>query len=106
MIISFAEPMLALPRSAKRVLALGVDALGALTVWLALCLRLDSWVLPQGNQWFAVGLSPVLALPIFVVLGLYRAIFRYAGMAALIAVTKAVVIYGLFFIALMAVLAL
>lgn len=107
MITLFAEPMLALPRSAKRLLALGVDALlCALTVWLALCLRMDSWVLPQGNQWLAVGLSPVLALPIFVVLGLYRAIFRYAGMAALIAVSKAIVIYGLLFIALLAVLAL
>ncbi len=37
---------------------------------------------------------PVLALPIFVVLGLYRAIFRYAGMAALAAVAKAIAPMG------------
>jgi len=107
MINQIAEPLLALPRPAKRLLALGVDALlCALTVWLALCLRLDSWVLPQGNQWLAMGLSLVLALPVFVVSGLYRAIFRYSGMAALMTMTRAVVIYGVLYAALLAALVL
>ncbi len=78
----------------------------ALTVWLALCLRLDGWVVLTGNQWLAVGLSPLLALPVFVVLGLYRAIFRYAGLPALMAVVKAVVLYGVLYAAALAVLAL
>lgn len=107
MINQIAYPLLFLPRSAKRFLALGVDALlCALTVWLTLCLRLEGWLVPQGNQWLAMGLSLVLALPVFVVLGLYRAIFRYAGMAALMAVTKAVVIYGVLYAALLALLVL
>jgi len=107
MINQIADPLLALSRPAKRLLALGVDALLCLlTVWLALCLRLDNWVMPQGNQWLAMGLSLVLALPVFVVSGLYRAIFRYAGMAALMAVTKAIVLYGLLYAALLAVLVL
>ena len=107
MINQIAEPLLTLSRPAKRFLALGVDALlCVMTVWLALCLRLDAWVVPQGNQWLAIGFSPVLALPVFVVLGLYRAIFRYAGMAALMAVTRAVVIYGLLYEVVLAVLAL
>ena len=107
MINQIAEPFLALPRPAKRLLALGVDAfLCALTVWLALCLRLESWVVLTGNQWLAVGLSLVLALPVFVVSGLYRAIFRYAGLAAAIAVIQAMFIYGGLYAAVLAALAL
>ncbi len=36
-----------------------------------------------------------IALPIFIVSGLYRAIFRYSGWPALLAVTKAILVYGL-----------
>ena len=91
MINQFAVPLLAWPRPLKRIFALGVDALlCSLTVWLALCLRLESWVLPQGNQWVAMAISPLLALPVFVVMGLYRAIFRYAGWSALMAAAWAI----------------
>jgi FlaA1/EpsC-like NDP-sugar epimerase len=41
----------------------------------------------------------VLALPIFVVSGLYRAIFRYAGMQALMTVTKAILVYAFMYAA-------
>jgi FlaA1/EpsC-like NDP-sugar epimerase len=95
MIINIAIRLLALPRPAKRLLALSVDALlCVLTVWLALCLRLDRLVMLQGNLWLAVGISLALALPIFVVLGLYRAIFRYSGWAALAAVIRAIGLYS------------
>ncbi len=107
MINKIALPLLRLPRPAKRLLALAVDAmLCTLSVWLALCLRLDAWVLPQGNQWIAVWLSPIVALPIFVISGLYRAIFRYAGMAALIALSKAIFIYGVIYATTLVLLAL
>lgn len=97
----FVEPFLALPRFTKRLLALSVDAgLCVLTVWLAYCFRLDDWVALSGVQWLPVVVSLVLALPIFVVMGLYRAIFRYAGMSAFITVIKAIAIYGLLFITL------
>ncbi|WP_396435281.1 polysaccharide biosynthesis protein [Limnohabitans sp.] len=42
-------------------------------------------------------LSVVLALPIFVVHGFYRAIFRYSGWPALMTVAKAMLVYGLLF---------
>lgn len=107
MINRFAEPFLALPRPVKRLLALGVDALlCALTVWLALSLRVENWVVIHGNQWLAIGLSLALALPVFMVFGLYRAIFRYAGLTALLAVIKAVLVYGVLYAGLLAVLAL
>ena len=77
------------------MLALGLDAfLCALTVWMALCLRLDGWVELTGAHWWAVALSWLIALPVFVMMGLYRAIFRYAGSTAMVTVVKAALIYG------------
>ena len=94
----FVLPFLALPRKTKRGLALTVDcSMCILTVWLAYCLRLDDWVVLEGREWLPAVVSLALALPIFVALGLYRAIFRYVGMSAFMTVVKAVSIYGLAF---------
>ena len=91
-------PFLALPRSTKRALALLVDAsLCVLTVWFAYCLRLDDWVILEGVEWLPAIVSLLVAIPIFIVLGLYRAIFRYAGLSAFVTVVKAVAIYALAF---------
>ncbi|MFJ6328546.1 MULTISPECIES: polysaccharide biosynthesis protein [unclassified Rhizobium] len=91
-------PFLALPRSTKRALALLVDAsLCVLTVWFAYCLRLDDWVILEGVEWLPAIVSLLVAIPIFIVLGLYRAIFRYAGLSAFMTVVKAVAIYALAF---------
>lgn len=96
-----ASPMLALPRVAKRLLALSVDAsLCVLTVWLAFYLRLGEGVALSGTAFLAVLASLFLALPVFIIAGMYRAIFRYSGWAALMTVVKAVVIYGMSFAAL------
>lgn len=95
---NFAMPMLALPRWAKRLVVVAVDtALCVLTVWLAYYLRLGDFVALSGNALFAALTSAGLALPIFVVSGLYRAIFRYSGWPALLAVAKGVAIYGLLY---------
>jgi FlaA1/EpsC-like NDP-sugar epimerase len=96
----FAVPMLALPRYAKRLLAIAVDSsLCVLTVWLAYYLRLGEWVSLAGEPMVAVSASIAIALPLFIVLGLYRAIFRYSGWPALVAVAKATAIYGLIYAA-------
>ncbi len=68
--------------------------MGVLAMWLAFSLRLDTVHFPEGNQWIAYGLGPLLAFPIFMKMGLYRAIFRYNGIAALIATGRAVAFYG------------
>jgi len=91
-----AAPLLALPRPAKRLLALAVDAaLCLLCVWLAFSFRYEQWVTLRGVQWSAPVMAVVLALPLFVVFGLYRAIFRYAGSAALMAIVRACAVFGL-----------
>lgn len=92
--------VLAIPRAYKRLIAIVWDSfLCVLTVWLAYCLRLDGWVTLDGEEWLPVGVSLLLALPIFISFGLYRAIFRYAGAAAFLAILRAMVIYTLGFMA-------
>ncbi|TAV02851.1 polysaccharide biosynthesis protein [Rhizobium ruizarguesonis] len=91
-------PLLAMPRVAKRALALLVDSsFCVLTIWLAYCFRLNEWTVLTGVQWLPVFVSLCMALPIFIVMGMYRAIFRYANMAAFITVLKAIAIYGVAF---------
>lgn len=95
-----AGPALALPRPAKRAVALVVDAgLCVLSVWLAFYLRQGVFVSLSGAPMWPVLASVVLALPIFIVSGLYRAIFRYSGMPAMIAMARAMLIYGVLFAA-------
>ena len=88
---------LEMPRSAKRIIALTLDAsLCIATVWLALFLRLGYWPEVMGNRWIAVAAS-LLALPVFWSFGFYRAIFRYLGFDALLTVARACTVYGLFY---------
>ena len=95
------HPVLSLPRLTKRLLVLTVDAcLCVLTVWLAYYLRLGEWVFLSGPPLLAAIASVLLALPVFIAFGLYRAIFRYSGWPALMAVTRASFVYGLLFAAL------
>lgn len=75
-----------------------IDALlCGLSVFLAFGLRLDQWGHYQGNQWwvfvFAIGFS----FPLFISLGLYRAIFRYVGSVALVSMMRVFMIYASFF---------
>jgi FlaA1/EpsC-like NDP-sugar epimerase len=98
MLKNLANLALDLPRSFKRVLVMGVDiSLCLLTVWFAYFLRLDYFV-PLSGRALWVGLASVaIALPIFISFGLYRAIFRYVGLAAFVTIVKAVAVYGLIF---------
>ncbi len=87
--------ILAWPRPAKGLTVMALDVvLSLVATWLAYTLRLDVLNWPQGAQWWVYGLAPVLALPVFIRFGLYRAIFRYTGQAALAATAKAVGVYG------------
>jgi FlaA1/EpsC-like NDP-sugar epimerase len=88
--------VLAWPRLYKRLVVVGVDiTLAFIATWFAFSLRLDVFHRPVGLQWGAYFLTPFLAVPIFVKFGLYRAIFRYTGQAALISTVKAIAVYGL-----------
>ena len=68
--------------------------LALLATWIAFSLRLEAPHWPSGDQWWVYALAPVISIPIFIRFGLYRAIFRYTGQAALQATGMAVLIYG------------
>lgn len=89
------QRILAWPRAIKRLVVLSMDVvLSLLATWLAFSLRLDSPNWPDETQLRVYLLAPLLAIPVFIRLGLYRAIFRYTGQAALLTTAKAVAIYG------------
>ena len=89
------KKVLTWPRAGKRLVVVVLDiGLGLIATWLAFSLRLDTLHRPMDAQWWVYGIAPALAIPIFVKFGLYRAIFRYTGQAALIATAKAVTIYA------------
>lgn len=88
------------PRAVKLAVVIAVDIILALfTTWIAFTLRLDELHSPRGAQWWVYGLAPLLAIPVFIKFGLYRAIFRYTGQAALKATGQAVVVYGMIYMA-------
>ncbi len=90
--------LLLLPRPVKRTLALGADAfVCGITVWMAFNLRLEAWTPWSPAHFIAFVGAVAFALPVFIVFGLYRAIFRYAGLPALMTVLKAVVLYAVLY---------
>lgn len=87
--------LLLLPRPLKRAMALGADAfICAITVWMAFNLRFESWTAWSPAHFTAFVGAMAFALPLFIVFGLYRAIFRYAGLPALMTVLKVVALYA------------
>ncbi len=71
------ERMMAWPRVRKQMAVIAMDiVLAVLATWCAFSLRLDTLHWPSEAQWWVYGLAPLLSVPIFIRLGLYRAIFR------------------------------
>ena len=94
------DPILAMPRWVKRALALLTDvSLCIIAVWLAFYLRLDEWVRIADDSKhrpdLAVSVALLIAIPLFVVHGFYRVIFRYSNLAAVNMVIRAFALYGL-----------
>jgi len=87
------------PRSIKRPLIMVADfALLPLALWTAIGLRLDNWQAASAYSWWMFLLPSVLAIPIFVRMGLYRAIIRFMGDKAIFTIVLAVTISVLFFV--------
>jgi len=85
--------LVALPRRYKRFLQLFVDVLlvwGAL--WLAFWVRLGDTkpIEPFAGHAWLFALAPLIAIPLFIRGGMYRAVMRYFGNDALISIVRAV----------------
>ncbi|MEG1112547.1 MAG: nucleoside-diphosphate sugar epimerase/dehydratase [Hafnia sp.] len=85
--------LLALPRKQKRLIQVATDVvLVWLSLWLAFIVRLgidDLYNPLVAHTWLFIS-APVIAIPLFIRFGLYRAVMRYFGNDALIAIIKAV----------------
>ncbi|HEC54299.1 MULTISPECIES: nucleoside-diphosphate sugar epimerase/dehydratase [Pseudomonas] len=85
--------LLGLPRRQKRILQVIADILLVwLALWMAFVVRLgvDDMINPaSAHRWLFLS-APVVAIPLFIRFGMYRAVMRYFGNDALIAIIKAV----------------
>lgn len=92
------KQLISLSRLNKQLLVLLIDSFSiVLSVWGAYSIRLDQLHFPAGSGFLVYFLPLVIALPIFVRMGLYRAVFRYAGQHALWSIARAIFFYGLIF---------
>lgn len=90
--------LLGLPRRKKRAFQLTADVIlvwGAL--WMSFIVRLgiDEMINPFKEHFWLFLVAPVVAIPIFVRCGMYRAVMRYFGNDALIVIIKAVTLSAL-----------
>jgi len=81
------KQLLSLHRNQKAaVIALADTLLVLFSLWLAFSLRLGEWYQPQGKQWLLFAVVPLIAIPLYIRLGLYRAVIRYIGHRAMITI--------------------
>jgi FlaA1/EpsC-like NDP-sugar epimerase len=94
----FINKILEFPRLFKQLIAVCFDATSCIvSVWISYYLRLGEFVFISKPIEWPIIISVVLAIPIFVVTGLYREIFRYSGLHTIIALSRAILIYGILF---------
>jgi len=90
--------LVSLPRRHKRLIQVTMDVvLVWVALWLAFVVRLgDSKAIEplSGHAWL-FGLAPIIAIPLFIRFGMYRAVMRYFGNDALLAIAKAVTLSAL-----------
>lgn len=90
--------LLKLPRRYKRLLQVGVDiCLVCSALWLAFAVRLgiENPINPVGGYLWLFLVAPLIAIPVFTRVGMYRAVMRYFGNDALITIFKAISISSL-----------
>ena len=86
------------PRTTKRILSIFIDYIVVMLVlWLAFSLRLSTLYQPPVTQLWLFFLAPFIAIPIFIKLGLYRAIVRYIGLDVLWTIFKAIGLFTVIF---------
>ena len=90
--------LLSLPRRHKRIVQVMTDILLVwLALWMAFVVRLglDEMVNPLTQHLWLFVSAPAVAIPLFIRFGMYRAVMRYFGNDALIAIIKAVTLSSL-----------
>ncbi len=87
-----------LPRRQKRLIQVAADVvLVWVALWLSFFVRVGNpdFVEPLGGHAWLFGIAPLIAIPFFIRFGMYRAVMRYFGNDALMAIVKAVTLSAL-----------
>ena len=94
--------LLTLPKYYKRIILINIDILLlSLALWLSYTIRLSDWWPEQlANTIWLFLILPIMAIPVFIRMGLYRAVIRYIGEKAIITITKAITIHAFLFVVL------
>ncbi|MBF8647497.1 nucleoside-diphosphate sugar epimerase/dehydratase [Pseudomonas pudica] len=90
--------LLGLPRRHKRLIQVATDVILVwFALWLAFVVRLgiDDLANPVRDHTWLFITAPIISIPLFIRFGLYRAVMRYFGNDALIAIIKAVTLSAL-----------
>ena len=90
--------LLNLPRAIKRLIAFSLDLFCCIiSVWFSYYLRLGNLISLKERGLDALIIAIIISLPIFLIFGLYKNIFRYSGLYSLLNVSKALAIYGVLY---------
>ena len=94
------EKLIGLSCRQKRIIQIAADlVLLSAALWLALLLQLgdEGWRSPSAGQGWLFVLGPLLAIPVYIRMGMYRAVMRHFGNMALYCIAKAVTFGALTF---------
>ena len=96
---SIQETIRALPRSVKQAILVGFDfCVLVFAVWGAYSLRLSTLFAPDPVHFWIMLAAPVVAIPVFIRFGLYRAVIRYLPERAFWTIANAVIVATLFWV--------
>ena len=97
------KPFLKLPRWQKQLIAVTTDYILLFAAfWSALVLRFEALTLDYSSYGWQMFVAPLLAIPIFIRLGLYRAVIRFMEGRVLFVVAGGVTLSVLLLAALVA----
>ena len=89
------DRILSLPRYFKRCIVIIADStLCVICTWFAFILSLEEIILFQDINFFSALISITIAIPLLWLFGLYRTIFRYAGLSIIFSVLNSTFFYG------------
>ena len=94
--LRFVSWLSTLSRRSKQLIVLAIDlVLLVVATWIAYSLRMDEWAIWPGPVQIFLAISLLTAPAMFYLSGVYRTIFRYAGVGMLATLAKAFFLYGL-----------
>lgn len=93
MIKKFIKRLVVLPRNTKTIIVVCIDSIALiLAVWISYCLRLGEFYQPNDQQILLFLLLPIIAVPVFMRMGVYRAIIRFTNNVLHQTIAKSIVI--------------